>query len=291
MYNEEQALRKVSNTKKKQIVLVVMGICLLLIIGLGVGLYFYIVNQPLVNLPLVSLSTTEWTSGNVILTVDNTSDKIQGYSFDGGKTFGENSTYTVTDNQEVIVQVKDINGKLSKQNIISVTNIDREVPSMIFENTTVVQMGSNFSVRTGVQITDKESGLNSDYSVTPSSIDTSIEGEYVVTYSAFDKAGNFIEKTRTIIVKDVKGRTYYRYRKGTIETTQCEPYFCNCVTSSSAQVTGTCPTGYSMNESSQCCQTCYKTCKNIVWGEWSEWQKEKVTANTTTEVETMIKED
>lgn len=291
MYNEEQALRKVSNKKKKQIVILVMVICILLMIGLGISMYFYIRSLPLIKIPTVTLSTEEWTSGNVTLTVVGDEDKIQSYSFDGGNSFQQHPTFTVTENKEVIVQVMDIRGKLSKKNVVYVNNIDREVPTMIFENITYVQKGKNFSVRTGVQITDKESGLNGDYTVTPATIDTSAEGEYYLTYSAFDKAGNFIEKNRTIIIRDISGRTYYRYRTGTMQTVQCEPYLCNCVTSSSAIQSGSCPTGYTMNETSQCCQTCYKTCKNMIWGEWSEWQQEKVVANSTTEVETMIKED
>lgn len=291
MYNEEQALRKVSNKKKKHIVITVMIVSILLMVVLGVSMYFYIDNQPLIKMPIVSLSTEEWTSENVTLTVQNPKEKIQAYSFDGGNSFQESPTFTVSENKEVIVQVMDTKGKLSKKNIVYVSNIDREVPTMIFENVTYVQMGSNFSVRTGVQITDKDSGLNGDYTVTPSTIDTTAEGEYYITYSAFDKAGNFVEKNRTLIIRDIKGRTYYRYRKGTLQTTKCEPYLCSCVTSSSAIESGTCPTGYTMNESKQCCQTCYKTCKNMVWGQWSEWQQEKVVADSTTEVETMIKQD
>jgi len=195
----------------------------------------------------------------------------------------------VNNNGEVVVQVMDVKGHLSKKNIVYISNIDREAPTMIFENITTIQMGSNFSVKSGVQITDKESGLSGSYTVTPNNVNTMVEGEYILTYSAFDKAGNFIEKNRTIVVKDIVGRTYYRYRKGVLQTTECEPYLCNCVTSSTAVETGTCPTGYSMNEGKQCCQTCYKTCKNMIWGEWSEWQQERVVADSTTEVETMIK--
>lgn len=291
MYNEEQALRKVSNKKKKQIVITVMVICVLLMVILGVSMYFYLDNLPLIKIPIVSLSTEEWTSENVTLTVENDSSQIQSYSFDGGNSFQESPTFTVSDNQEVVVQVMDRKGKLSNKNIIYVSNIDREAPTMIFESVTYVQMGSSFSVRNGVQITDKDSGLSGNYTVTPSTVDTSAEGEYYLTYSAFDKAGNFIEKNRTIIIRDITGRTYYRYRKGTMQTTQCEPYLCNCVTSSNAIETGSCPTGYTMNDSKQCCQTCYKTCNNMIWGEWSEWQQEKVVADSTTEVETMIKQD
>lgn len=291
MYNEEQALRKISNAKKKQIVIVIMIISFLLIVGLGVGLYLYLDSRPLVGIPMVNLSNEEWTSGSVTLTVENNDGNIGSYSFDCGKTFQTNPKYEVSENGEVCVQVTDINGKLSKKNIVFVDNIDKEPPTMIFENQTVVQLNSKFSVRTGVQVTDKESGLSNDYTVTPSEIDTSSEGEYVLTYSAFDKAGNFVEKNRTIIIKDITGRTYYRFRTGKSESYQCEPYLCKCVKSTSAQTSGSCPTGYTLDGNGQCCQECYKVCKQMVWGEWSEWQQKKVTANSTTEVETMVKDD
>ena len=291
MYNEEQALRKISNTKTKHIIIAVIITCIILMILLGVLLVVYIRSLPLVKVPVVSLSTTEWTSESVTVKVENDASKISEYSFDGGYSFQESPLYIISKNGEVVVQVKDKNGKLSKKNVISVNNIDREPPTMAFESITYVQMGSIFSPKTGVQVTDSGSGLNNNYTVTPATIDTSAEGEYVLTYSAFDNAGNFVEKNRTIIIRDIKGRTYYRYRKGVVQTAQCEPYLCNCVSSYSAIETGTCPTGYKMNENKQCCQTCYKTCNNITWGEWSEWQQEKVQANATTEVETMIKED
>lgn len=291
MYNEEQALRKISNAKKKQIVIIVMVVSFLLIIGLGVGLFIYLDSRPLVNIPMVSLSTEDWTSENVTLTIDNSKNNIDTYSFDCGKSFQANPTYVVSENSEVCVQVTDIKGKLSKKTFVYVNNIDKEAPTMVFENTTTVQLGSNFSVRTGVQVSDKQSGLSNDYTISPNTIDTSSEGEYMLTYSAFDKAGNFVEKNRLIVIKDIKGRTYYRYRKGTIENYECEPYLCKCVKSSTAASTGSCPSSYTLDENGQCCQTCYNVCKQTNWGEWSEWQQDKVTANATTEVETMIKED
>ncbi|MDD6223780.1 MAG: DUF5011 domain-containing protein [bacterium] len=290
MYNEEQSLRKISNTRKKHVVITIMIISFLLMIVLGVGLYFYIDSRPLIKIPIVTFSNQNWTTDNVILTVTNDPQNVQAYSFDGGVTWGDSNTYTVSENGNITVQLLDIKGKTSKKVVVSVQNIDREAPTMFFENTTTVQLGNPFSVRTGVQVSDKSSGLNGDYTVTPSVVDTSIEGEYILTYSAFDKAGNFVEKNRTIIVRDVKGRTYYRYREGKIHTYQCEPYLCNCVTSSSALETGSCPTGYRMSDSMQCCQTCHKTCSDVIWGEWSEWQQEKVTATSTREVEMMIKE-
>lgn len=291
MYSEEQVLQKVSNKKQKQILIFTIALSCFFIVIFIVCIYFYSDNQPLIQFPTYQLSTEDWTTDDVIITVTNASEKIQSYSFDGGVTWQSNNTYLMTENGEVTIQVMDTKNKLSKKTVVSVSNIDRVPPEMIFESVTTIQMGSSFSVRTGVQVSDKESGLSNNYTVVPSTIDTSKEGEYNVIYSAFDRAGNFIEKSRKIIVKDITGRTYYRYRDGEIESFQCEPYFCNCVDSSAATSTGTCPTGYTFNEEGQCCNTCYKTCSQIIWGEWSEWSQKQVTASSTREVETMIKED
>ncbi len=291
MYSEEQALRKVINRRKKHIVILIMIVCVLLIMVLGVSLYFYMANLPLINIPMVSLSTEDWTRENIVLYVDSDQNKIKTYSFDGGKTWQTNRSITVTENGEYTIQVMDINDKLSKSTFVSITNIDREPPVLVFENSTTVQMGSNFSVRNGVQATDKESGISNNYTVVPDNIDMSVEGEYNLTYSVFDKAGNFVEKTRTIIVKDIKGRTYYRSRKVTTSNYKCEPYLCNCVTSSAIVEVGSCPTGYTLNDEKQCCQTCYKTCQSKTYSDWSDWQQKKIVANANTEVETIIVED
>ncbi len=291
MYSEEQVLQKVSKKKQKNVLILIIGISVFFIIILSVFLYLYMDSQPLINFPTYQLSTEEWTTSDVVVTVTNDSSKVLSYSFDGGLTWQSNSTYTMSENGEVTIQIMDIKNKLSEKTVVDVHNIDRTVPEMTFERTTTVQMGSPFSVRTGVQVSDQESGLSNGYTAVPDTIDTSKEGEYTIVYSAFDRAGNFIEKTRTILVKDIVGRTYYRYRDGKVESYQCSPYLCNCVASSAAASTGTCPTGYTLNENGECCNTCYKSCSRTIWGEWSEWSQEEVHATSTREVETMIKED
>ncbi len=291
MFSEDQVLEKVSNKKQKQILIFIIAICIFLIVVLLVSMYFYMDNQPLISFPTYQLSTEEWTTDNVMIEITNDSKNIQSYSFDGGKTWQTNSTYEVTENGEYEIQVMDIKNKLSKKNLVVVSNIDRTPPTMVFESSTTIQMGSNFTPSYGVQVSDKESGLSNNYTAVPSSIDTSVEGEYKITYSAFDRAGNFVEKERTIIVKDIKGRTYYRYREGTIESYECEPYLCRCVSSNLASSTGTCPTGYTLNDEGQCCNTCYKTCTKTNWGEWSKWDQKKVTATPTREVESILVED
>ena len=255
---------------------------------LGCLWYLEIKNRPLVEYPRYTLSTTNWTSNNVIVTIDSENNQIKSYSFDGGKTYQTENTLEVTMNSDISLMVKDIHDRESKMIPISIKNIDKEGPTITFEAVTTIQMGTNFSLRNGVQVYDEESGLNSNYVVVPDTIDTSKVGEYTIKYTAFDKVGNYTEKERKIIVSDIQGRTYYRYRDATVENYQCDPYMCSCVTTESAKLTQTCPSGYTFNEPDKCCQTCYRTCQKMNWGEWSKWSQEKVTATPTREVETKI---
>ena len=272
----------------KLILISIIFICILLI-----ALLIYLNIQenkrkPLIKYPLYELSTKDWTSGNVVITITNDASKISAYSFDGGKNFQEQPTYEVLENDIFLLTVKDINGRLSNTVSVAVKNIDKDPPQINFENPTTVQLNSNFSVRNGVVITENGSGLSNNYVATPDKIDLTKEGTYEVTYTAYDKVGNYTEKKRTIIVKDIIGRTYYRTRTVSTENYQCEPYACNCVESPEIEKNKSCGTGYTFNEPNKCCQTCYKTCKRTNYGEWSDWTQDKKVPSATLEVETKV---
>lgn len=277
------------NHKLAKIILIsVIGISILLI---GLLIYLYVQDQnrkPLIKYPLYELSTKDWTSGNVTITITNDKSKISAYSFDGGKNFQDSPTYEVLENGVFLLTVKDKNDRLSKTISVAIRNIDKEAPQINFENPTTVQLNYNFSVRNGVVITENGSGLSNNYVATPDKIDTTHEGTYEVTYTAFDKVGNYTEKKRTIIVKDIVGRTYYRTRSISTENYQCEPYACNCVVTETAKQNKTCPSGFNFNEPDKCCQTCYKTCKRTNYGEWSDWTQKKVVPSANLEVETKV---
>lgn len=265
-----------------------MVFCLIIIGLLSYFLYLYIKNRPLIEYPKYTLSTTDWTSSNVVITVLDDNQKISAYSFDGGKNYQNTNTYEAIDNGEFYIMVKDINGRTSKMLPISISRIDKEGPIINFENNTTIQVGSNFSLRNGVVVYDNGSGLNSNYITVPDKIDTNNPGEYVIKYTAFDKAGNYTEKERRIVVTDIKGTTYYRYRDAKVETYQCDEYACNCVVTETAKLNQSCPSGYKFNDPDKCCQTCYKSCKKTVWGEWSSWSDKKVEPNSLREVETKV---
>jgi len=277
------------NHKLAKIILIsIIGVSVLLI-GLFIFLYVQEQNKkPLIKYPLYELSTKDWTSGNVTITITNDQSKISAYSFDGGKNFQDEPSYEVLENGIFLLTVKDKNGRLSKTISVPIRNIDKTAPQINFENPTTVQLNNNFSVRNGVVITEDGSGLSNNYVATPDKIDTTHEGTYEVTYTAFDKVGNYTEKKRTIIVKDIIGRTYYRTRSISVENYQCEPYACNCVVTETAKQNKTCPSGFNFNEPDKCCQTCYKTCKRTNYGEWSEWTQIKAIPSAILEVETKV---
>ena len=277
------------NHKQGKMICIIVMIFSFLMIGLFTYLYIdKLSKQPLIKYPTYIVSTKDWTRESVKIQVTTDRNKVSAYSFDGGKNYQSSDTYEVPDNGRFTIVLKDINGRLSKSIIVNVSNIDKIAPQINFENKTTVQLNSNFSLRSGVVVTEDGSGLNNNYVVVPDKIDTTKEGKYTVTYTAYDNVGNHTEKKRTVIVKDVIGRTYYRYRTSTTENYQCEPYFCNCVTSNEITASKTCGTGYTFNAPSQCCQTCYKTCKKVTWSKWSEWSQKKVSPNSTTEVETKV---
>lgn len=272
----------------KIIALSVSGLSFLLIIVFIV--LFNVANskKPLIKYPTYTLSETAWTDKNVTISITNDQSKIKAYSFDGGQNFQDSSNYEVIENGVFIVVVKDINDRLSNKITVPIRNIDKDAPQINFENPTTVQMGTIFNPRTGVIVTEDGSGLDNNYVATPSSIDTSHEGTYDVVYTAVDKVGNYTEKVRSIVVKDIVGRTYYRSRTISTENYQCEPYECNCFNPSSNNESTSCPTGFSINKENQCCQTCYKSCKKTNYGEWSEWTQDILKPTATLEVETKV---
>ena len=271
-----------------------------------------ITNYNPLNVTLKS-SETKWTNKDVYLfinpdTIEGNVQKIT-WLFNGAEYPKENvnmatTVNTDTDTYANIFKVSSVlllntytyakietdAGVLSKR--VSV-RIDKEAPSVTLDTNyryEAVDDATKKSLKT-VNFTGSDgsgSGIDSNYVVVPDNIDTSVAGEYIVTYTVFDKVGNYTEKQRKIIVMDIKGKTYYRYRTATYENYQCDAYMCNCVKSESAKLTLTCPSGYTFNEPDKCCQTCYKTCKRTVWSEWSEWTQEKVSATSTREVETKI---
>lgn len=191
---------KVNHTNAKIIVLVCMFISFIAFIGFGY-LYFNDINsRPLVTYPNYSVSTSNWTNQNIIVTVNNKNAKF--YSIDGGVTFQEDNKFEISENGEYSLVVKDINDRLSNTVIIRINKIDKDAPIVDFESPTRIKINSVFYPRSGVSISDGDgSGVMENYRIEPSTIDTKVPGTYQIKYTVSDQVGNITTKVRTIIVE------------------------------------------------------------------------------------------
>lgn len=254
-----------SRKRKKMVIMISCGILMILIIILIVLLIInYVNSQNEATLPITRLSTYEWTNQPITLTVDNQKVKLISYSFDGGKTWQQENAIQISNNGIYKVMVKNEKGKVSPKAAVSINNIDVEPPVIQFTDPLYVQKGGNYNYKTGISVTDSGSGVK-EYTSDLINIDTANDGEYIVTYTAYDHVGNIAQKTRRVIVKNLITTTYYRSRSISKERYQCKKDNCNSDDSS-----------------------CYTTCIRNVYGEWSEWTKEAIKPSDKLEVETKI---
>ena len=274
MYTEEdqfgmkletkEDIEKAKKRKKMVILISCIILAILLIILIILLVINYLSNQTEASLPVTRLSTYEWTNQPITLTVDNQKVNLVSYSFDGGETWQSENAIQINQNGIYTVMVKNEKGKVSQKATVSINNIDVEGPILEFTDPLYVQKGGTYNYKTGISVTDDGSGVK-EYSCEPSTIDTTNDGEYVVTYTAYDHVGNISQKTRTVIVRNLITTTYYRSRSITVERYKCKKE--NCDTEDSS---------------------CYTTCTRNVYGEWSEWTKEVIKSSDKLEVETKI---
>ena len=157
---------------------------------------------PTVN---VTSNTTNWTKGNVTLTVTATDNQSnlseQPYSWD--KTnWGTSTTKEVTANGTYTVYVKDKVGNIANKSI-TVSNIDRTAPTINVTSNTINWTKDNVTLT--ITATDNEGGSGLDdkpYSWDGTNWGTSTTKEVTAngTFTAYvkDKAGNVANKSITV---------------------------------------------------------------------------------------------
>lgn len=232
--------------KKFRNLIIIISSAVLFVIILIVVLYLiFSNNSKKLKLPVVNLSNSEWTNEAITLSVDDQNGKVVSYSFDGGENWQDENAMDITENGVYTVIVKDKDGKTSKPANVIVENIDREGPTINFTDPLYVQKGGTFNFKSGVNIEDSGSGLK-EYISDPVTIDTSVDQEFKVLYRATDNLGNVSEKERTVIVRNLIVKTWYRSRTIGKEKYNCDPYKCSCTacTSATQKATVNCPAGY-----------------------------------------------
>lgn len=236
------------NDKKFKKFIILVSAAIVALIILIIIIYLLLSKKSGLNIPTYKLSKTEWTNEVITLTVDDQKGKVVEYSFDGGKTWQKENAIEVSENGTYNIVVKNSKGKKSKAATAIIENIDKSGPIISFTDPLYVQKGGTFDYKSGVSIEDNGSGLK-EYVMNPQNIDTSNDQELKVIYRAYDNLGNVTEKERTIIVKNLIIKTYYRSRSIVQEKYNCDPYQCKCTSCSNAKQTATvtCPSGYTVS--------------------------------------------
>lgn len=149
---------------------------------------------PVIN--SVTLSPSEYTNGNVTVTVQSTDDSEELlYSFDGGVSWQKENTKTYNSNTTVQVQVKDQMNRVTKHNNVQISNIDKDTPTITNISKTELSSGK---IRLTFEISDiGVSGLPT----TPISYN---DGEWTNTRITDVDYGELVKVT----VRDKAGNTF-----------------------------------------------------------------------------------
>lgn len=101
-------------------------------------------------------------------------------------------------------EVTDDFGGLSRTNVNYFT-VDKDIvkPTITLPKNNEIPLGTEFNPLDGVTASDDRDGDLTSKIVVSGTVDTSKEGEYTITYTVTDKAGNTEVVTRTITVKKV----------------------------------------------------------------------------------------
>lgn len=264
--------------KLARIVFTVLGVTFGVVL-VTMFLFNYMVQNRL-EIPSATLSTTDWTNQDITVTVDTTRGNIKEYSFDDGKTWQTKNTLTVSENQALILRVRNDKGEVSKPATITISNIDKSAPKLYFISPYYVKIGSAFDGKINVYASDSESGLI-DYLVDDSSLNMNVPGTYSVSYQLSDAVGNVTTGNRTVIVYEGDLTCSYRSRTVQVGKVEC-PYECECILPTNES----CPAGKHVSEDkTQCCNTCTENCEQVVYGDWSDWNSVKMVPTDTLEVE------
>lgn len=231
------------------------------------------------EIPRATLSTTEWTNESVTVTVDRSRGNVSEFSFDGGKTWQESNQFEVYENQELVIQVRNKKGKMSKKATVVVSNIDRDLPELYFIDPFYIETNDEFDPKVNVSVLDSGSGIE-DYNVNLSGFDIQTPGEYQITYYVSDLVGNQITKTRKIIVEEGPHSYQYRSRTFKLMDSTCDSP-CEC----KPLVGDNCSEEEILQDSKSCCRICTEPCKEFQYGPWSNWDTEKIIPTSDLDVE------
>ena len=177
-------------------------------------------NVPPIN-PTMLASTTDWTNGDVTVTITYSGDTtVQEYSLDGTTWNSYTVPVVVSNNTTVYARGKDLAGNQNTGSVITINNIDKTIPTVVYGT----NGGTGDPVNTTVTVSDLGGSVldtsslqyiwDSQNITTPVAGWTTFtneinltktgDGSYYLWIKANDTAGNIVvEKSNSFIVGEV----------------------------------------------------------------------------------------
>ncbi|MCX8074014.1 MAG: glycine-rich protein [Clostridia bacterium] len=170
----------------------------------AVALFSVEVDNTAPSNPTIEASTTSWTNQDVTVTITYPSDAvIKEYSLDGISWSAYTTELVVsTNNTTVYARAKDQVGNQSGQTTHTVANIDKTKPVIALNGSSsvLVVKGSAYTEQGATVTDDLDTNIQSKLVIT-GSVNTAVEGSYIVKYNVTDAAGNAaVEVSRTVNV-------------------------------------------------------------------------------------------
>ena len=183
----------------------------------------------------VTGNPTTWTNGNVTLTVNGATDGASGlnataYSFDGGTTWQSGNTKTYSQNtSNIVIKVRDAVGNVYTHTTISITKIDKALPTVSSVTVGDITTSSIKITATAADAVATTANGSSEiksyyYSKDGGNTWTSAQTSASYTYSGLSSGTNY-----TFAVKVVDNAGNMSEKKTTTATTEQDlPVFATC---------------------------------------------------------------
>lgn len=151
--------------------------------------------------PLAGIAASDNSDGDITSFI-----QVSG-SVDVNKAGTYSLTYSVTDQSGNTVSISR-----------TITVIDNVKPVISGATDVVAGLNTTFNPLEGVTVSDNNDGDLTAEMKTTGSVDTSVEGDYFVTYSVSDKAGNTVEIKRKVTVQKISVSTIEIINLSTMKT-------------------------------------------------------------------------
>lgn len=147
------------------------------------------------------------TSSSIIMNLSDSVEDLSGLTYqykidDGSWTEGMSKEFTEDGIRTIEYRAIDEAGNISDTSSIQV-KIDKTKPliELIGEENIILNVNDEY-IELGVNTSDSESGLSVEGQI-DGNVDTLIAGNYVITYTSIDNAGNMSQVTRTVTINPI----------------------------------------------------------------------------------------